>query len=57
MPHQEKHPRDRGRVTSRWDSFNAFVAGRGHDVLLGGIVLGGVVGSVVVAVVRGIGAA
>ena len=57
MPHQEKHPRARGRVTSRWDSFNAFVAGRGHDVLLGGIVLGGVVGFVVVAVVTGIGAA
>jgi hypothetical protein len=57
MPNYEKNRRDRGRVTPRWDSFNAFVAGRGHDVLLGGIVLGGVVGFVVVAVVTGIGAA
>jgi len=57
MPSHEKHRRDRGRVTSRWDSFNAFVTGRGHDMLLGGIILGGVVGYVVVAVVRGLGAA
>jgi hypothetical protein len=57
MPNHEKHRRDRGRVTSRWDSFNAVVRGRGHDLLLGGIVLGGVVGFVVVAIVRGLGAA
>ena len=57
MLDHEKHRRDRRRVTSRWDSFYAFVTGRGHDVLLGGIVLGGVVGLVVVAVMRGLGAA
>ena len=44
--------RDGGRVTSRWSSFNAFVRGRAHDALLGGITLGGVVGLVVVAIVR-----
>lgn len=44
--------RDRDATTPRWEAFNAFIRERGHDLLFGGVVLGGVVGFAVAAVIR-----
>ena len=55
MANDVKHRRKRAGVRPRWDSINAFVRGRAHDALLGGIVAGGVFGYVVVALVGQLG--
>ena len=55
MANDVKHRQKRAGVRPRWDSINAFVRGRAHDALLGGIGLAGVVGYVVVSLVGQLG--